>query len=174
MKGITAFLSSSRERLKATRSLVRHAAPDGDAAPVAGAAGMEDAAIADDLIALCDAVDDANAAALEAAILYLQNRYTSFDLIEAETADADFIPANDVSARDVSGRDVAGRVEDHDSPAAMPVQATAVVVPPAPLPKPADAAAVAHLFGFSETSLFHTGQDWILLDDVRVDKAPAA
>lgn len=182
MNRIADFLHSSRVRLEEVQALLRgmtavslqagnvicpaslpsDAVSDTDATDAA--ALPEDDFDLDAIMTECQQAQTANAAELEAAILYLQNRYTPLDLVETDTEDADFLPANDVYAEDVA--------------ALMTGDETAVVAsvgagaPPCPV-IPAGAKD-AHRFGCSETSLFHAGQDWIALDDLRVEKVPAA
>ena len=174
MKEITAFLQNSRERLATVRLLAGHRTtvvllPDtgsvSDAQDLCADDGQAlSAADQDfsDIMHACNAVDAANTAELEAAILYLQNRCSPFDLVETDTADADFTPANDVSA---------------DVPATV---APAISMPPTPassarpVATPVAETSGSDRFGFSETSLFHAGQDWIALDERRIGKAPAA
>lgn len=174
MKEIIGFLHNSRERLAAIRSLTGHRTTAAVLPDSGGASDAQDLCADDgqalsaadrdfsDMIQSCNAVDAANTAELEAAILYLQNRCSPFDLVETDTADADFTPANDVSADVTASAAPAISMPPTPASSARPV-ATSVAE-----------TAGSDRFGFSETSLFHAGQDWIALDERRIGKAPAA
>ena len=172
MKEIRAFLHQSRERVAALCALSeRHAAlspvsyqhtdtADGFAAAEMSAEIARDREQdVDEIINFCNAVDAENSSELEAAILYLQNRTSPFDLVEHDTDDADFAPANDVS-RPYPAHGASHGVRADARPA------------PAPTGPQAGERAGSDRFGFAETSLFHAGQDWIALDERLLGKAP--
>jgi hypothetical protein len=164
MRPLAEFLSQSLTRLEA---LAVRAQPSRLCAPT-NAGGFYHLP-ADDP-AENAALDALNTADLDAAILYLQNRYTPFELMQDSAERA--LEEHPVAANDtvlaVCRASEESEIPDFELPRLAPVSET---------PCSASALATATdytLFGCTETSLFHAGHDWIALEGLEMARAPAA